>query len=94
MKTFKEVRWALNSNIDLEKRATLIRDKADALVNKMYLDEYIELDEESKIIERKIGVCDYLREQYPGRWHLKSDEEIIEHYNMLEDKYEKEQNDS
>lgn len=82
---FKKVRDIIKQNLATEEKFNnMVNDAHD-----FYEDNIVVLTEEEKIVERKIGVCDHFRKKFPDR--IKTDEEIIEHYNRLEDKYEQEQ---
>ncbi len=87
MRTLNEVRAILNHNIAIEKECEHIRETAESEINKIFLENYIELTLEEEVLERQLGVCNYLRSLNPEKFEDGTDQDIIDYYNMLENKY-------
>ena len=79
--TLEKTRECIEFNKTITQAAEVIQEQAQAEIDRL-MNEIIEIDE---VQERKVGVCDYYREKYPDI--EKTDIEIIEHWDMLEDKY-------
>ncbi len=80
--TLKEVRTQFEKNKEITTAYYKMLDDAE-----IYLENnLIELDRKQQI---QVSICDHYRERYPN--DVKTDEEILERYKELEEKYAKEE---